>query len=672
MTHTAPFSELNKGSVDKAGGKGASLGEMTQAGIPVPPGFVVLADAFERFIEETDINVEIDNILHEVDPQVMHTVENASEQIQGLIKEREMPDDLREEILSEFDKLGADFVAVRSSATAEDSSSDAWAGQLDSFLNTNRDTLLENVRNCWASLFTPRAIFYRFERFGDDTHTRKVSVAVVVQKMVNSECSGIAFSVHPVTQDYNQFIIEAGFGLGEAIVSGSVTPDSYVVEKKPRRIIDVNISTQTRGLYRVDDGGNEWKDISEPVASSQVLVEDQVTELSELILRVEDHYGFPCDIEWAFENGEFYIVQSRPITTLTAGQPELQKTIDSIKKHDFTLRSQYPMFPAAYFGPPANRYVDNPYLQNGEGPGLIFMLNEGVDVWIDETKKVIVKDTETIKKISNDCLESYRELKEYIEKNKVDDFLELDTFKELIGKITILYKPYSFFADENFETNDEQLLKGLPEIRLEVSEFVVNDVFPLLYKILTKASEKHSIPEDVITKATPLEIEDILSGKQVDIDKDRKIAIVFANGEVSYVTDQEEFTEIENYLKEQNKPGTENASSISGVSATAGKVSGKVIVLSALDYGNAGKVLGGQKDYVLVTPMTRPEIVQYMKNASAFVTDEGGITCHAAIVAREMQKPCIIGTKHATQILKDGDEVEVDADKGVVRKISKN
>lgn len=162
-------------------------------------------------------------------------------------------------------------------------------------------------------MFTPRAIFYRFEKGLDKS---KISVAVVVQKMIQSEVSGIAFSVHPVTEDQNQLIIEAGFGLGEAIVSGSVTPDSYVVEKEPRGILDININEQNRALYRGESGGVEWKDLPKEKAESQVLSKDQILELAELIIKIEDHYGFPCDIEWAYENREFYIVQSRPITML--------------------------------------------------------------------------------------------------------------------------------------------------------------------------------------------------------------------------------------------------------------------------------------------------------------------------------------------------------------------
>src|SRR3989338_3582902 len=217
------FKEISKLDVPIAGGKGASLGEMT--------------------------HVEIDSILHKVKHDDINTVENASEQIKALILSAEMSEDIADEIVKSFKRLGAKYVAVRSSATSEDSASAAWAGQLESYLNTTEKNLLENVKKCWASLFTPRAIFYRFEK---NLHTSKISVAVVIQKMIESDVSGIAFSVHPVTQDKNQLIIESAYGLGEAIVSGQITPDGYVVEKEPRRIIDENIANQERGLYRIN------------------------------------------------------------------------------------------------------------------------------------------------------------------------------------------------------------------------------------------------------------------------------------------------------------------------------------------------------------------------------------------------------------------------------------
>ena len=308
MGLTLKFEDIGKDDVSIAGGKGASLGEMTQAGIPVPPGFVVTSGLFDEFLRVTDINVEIDAALADVNVAAMHTIENASEVIRSLIINATMLENIVREIERAFFELGVEFVAVRSSATAEDGASAAWAGQLDTFLNTTSKDLIPNVQKCWASLFTPRAIFYRFEQGLDTTD---ISVAVVIQKMVQSEVSGVAFSVHPVTQDRNQLIIEAGWGLGEAIVSGSITPDSYVLTKDDWQILDVNVSEQEKMV-----GQDGWTEVSIEKRGAQKLTSQQIIELGKLVAKIEDHYGFPVDVEWALEGGKFYITQSRPITTL--------------------------------------------------------------------------------------------------------------------------------------------------------------------------------------------------------------------------------------------------------------------------------------------------------------------------------------------------------------------
>lgn len=313
MEFIKSFQHIGKRDSDSAGGKGASLGEMTQAGIPVPPGYVVLTSAFERFLDETELHEEIQARLDGVNHHEMETVERASSEIQSLLLNATMPEDIGGEVIRAFHTLGAEFVAVRSSATAEDGASASWAGELDSYLNTTEAELLRNVQRCWASLFTPRAIFYRFEK---GFQVGKVSVAVVVQKMIASEVSGIAFSVHPVTEDPNQLIIEAGWGLGEAIVSGSITPDNYVVDKRDFSLVDSYISDQERKLIRKAGGGNEWVEVAPTKREAQKLAHEKVMEMAKLVVRIERHYGFPCDIEWALEDGVLYIVQSRPITTL--------------------------------------------------------------------------------------------------------------------------------------------------------------------------------------------------------------------------------------------------------------------------------------------------------------------------------------------------------------------
>jgi len=216
-------------------------------------------------------------------------------------------------VSSDFIKLGAKFVAVRSSATAEDSSVASWAGELETYLDTIEKTLLDNVKKCWSSLFTPRAIFYRQEKKLLKT---KVSVAVVIQKMVESEISGIAFTVHPVTRDKNQLIIEAGWGLGEAIVSGQVTPDAYVVDKRDLSIMDINIAKQEMMIIRKAGGGIKHAAVAKAKLEKQKLNGKQIIELAKICVQIEKHYKKPQDIEWAFAKGKFYITQSRPITTL--------------------------------------------------------------------------------------------------------------------------------------------------------------------------------------------------------------------------------------------------------------------------------------------------------------------------------------------------------------------
>ncbi|KKQ62233.1 MAG: Phosphoenolpyruvate synthase [Parcubacteria group bacterium GW2011_GWE2_38_18] len=311
--YTKTFIQLNKNDSTIAGGKGASLGEMIKAKMPVPPGFVVLADAFNRFLVESDLLVDIESIIKKVNHNELHSVTKASETIRQLIDNAEMSRELAEKIITEYKKLNTKFVAVRSSATAEDSSSASWAGELETYLHVTENNLLKTVKLCWSSLFTPRAIYYRFEK---KMHKQYIAVAVVVQKMIDSEVSGIVFTVHPITKNKNQMIIEAGFGLGEAIVSGQITPDAYVVDKRNFSILDINIAQQKTMIIKAGTGGTKKIKITKNDQEKQKLSKKQIINLTKLCLNIEKHYNFPCDIEWAFEKGKFYITQSRPITAL--------------------------------------------------------------------------------------------------------------------------------------------------------------------------------------------------------------------------------------------------------------------------------------------------------------------------------------------------------------------
>lgn len=191
--------------------------------------------------------------------------------------------------------------------------SNAWAGQLESYLNITEEYLLENIKKCWASLFTPRAIAYRFEKGLDK---EKISVAVIIQKFIAGEASGVAFSVHPVTKDKTHIVIESCLGIGIAIVSGEITPDMYVVEKQSWKILEKNINEQEKAIVPLKDGDVEWQILTKDKGGKQKLSDYEIIELSKLIIKIEDHFAFPVDVEWVMENQKISIVQSRPITNL--------------------------------------------------------------------------------------------------------------------------------------------------------------------------------------------------------------------------------------------------------------------------------------------------------------------------------------------------------------------
>ncbi len=446
MSYIAWFKDLTKDSIPIAGGKGANLGEMFRLGLPVPGGFAVTAQTYKEYIERTRIKDKIAALLQGLNTEDNDTLQQVAEDVQKLIVSTPIPEDMAEEIMDSYELLGANqkkandfitgndvFVAVRSSATAEDLPEASFAGQQATFLNVKgKRNVVTAVLACWASLFTARAIYYRQKNKFDHM---SVLISAIVQKMVNADQSGIMFTVNPSTNQENEIVIEAVFGLGEMIVGGEVSPDLYIVDKNTREIKKIEVKKKEYGLFRTDSGKNEKRKLGPNLQTAQVLNEKQVLELARLGKKLEEHYGRPQDIEWAAERGEILIVQTRAVTTFKP------------KKGD-------------------------------ERAGIV----------------------------------------------------------EEIGKI---------------------ILKG--------------------------------------------------------------------------------------------------------ETASGGVYSGKVKIVH--DPSELGKV---EKGDILVTTMTTPDMVPAMQRAGAIITDEGGMTCHAAIVSREMGTPCLVGTEHAMEILKDGEIVTVHASRGVV------
>ena len=453
--------DVNADDVGTVGGKAASLGELIGAGLPVPPGFTVTAGTYRTFIEEAGIDEELFAAV-DVDPEDSVALREAEQTASELIMETPLPDDVREEVVERYRSMGEDgaeaFVAVRSSATAEDLPDSSFAGQQETFLNVREQDLIRRVKECWASLFTQRAIYYRQQRGFPHAD---VDIAVVVQRMVDAEKSGVMFTSHPSTGD-PQITIEAAWGLGEAVVSGTVSPDNYVYDRERGTVDNVTIAEKKVEMVKDAETGETVElDIEGDRRTARVLSDDEIGDLVALGERVEEHYGTPQDVEWAIHDGEIYMLQSRPITT--------------IQERD-----------------------------DAEAAG----------------------------------------------------------------------------------TGGETPRKSA-------------------------AGDASSGQPGAGTVSADGEDEDVL---------------------------------------------------VDGLGASPGVVSGAVRIVHKLDHLDQV-----QEGDVMVTEMTMPDMVPAMKRAAGIVTDEGGMTSHAAIISRELGVPAVVGTGNGTRVLEDGQQVTLDGDKGTIR-----
>jgi len=322
------FNEVTKDDVPTVGGKGANLGEMTRAEIPVPPGFIVTAHAYFDFIKKSGLKDKIRHTLQPLDTSDSKQLQQIAAEVKKLIMDAAMSPELAIDIEQSYLKMGGGLVAVRSSATAEDLPEASFAGQQRTFLNVEGEKeVVAAVQECWASLFEPRAIFYRHHQGFDHF---KVGIAVPVQKMIQSQASGVMFTLEPVTSASDKIVIEAVFGLGEAIVSGEITPDLYVIDKDNLEILTRKTANQESQLIKNPDAdaeeANIWMPLPASTQSQPKLNDSEITKLAWLGKQIENHYRFPQDIEWAKEDNKIYILQTRPVTTIkevAEAEPEI-------------------------------------------------------------------------------------------------------------------------------------------------------------------------------------------------------------------------------------------------------------------------------------------------------------------------------------------------------------
>lgn len=341
------FKEIDKNDLPKVGGKGANLGEMTQAGFPVPNGFAVTVAGYDIFLEENELSREINNLQKTVDVDDPRQLNNTSRKIQRLVNSSKIPKTVSDDVIKAYKKLFPSYkkglVAVRSSATAEDLPTASFAGQQATFLNIKGEAnLLESVRKCWASLFTARAIFYR--EHNNIVHS-KVKISVIVQKMIQSSVSGVLFTVDPVTQEKDRVLIEAVWGLGELIVQGSVVPDKYVVQKETFSLLSKQISDQSIQLIKKGEKTIE-SDVPKKIRDLQKLSDEEIITLAKIGDKLQKHYYFPQDVEWAKEGKKLYIVQTRPVTTIkTKKETKIEKTKEGFQITETPILTGTPASP---------------------------------------------------------------------------------------------------------------------------------------------------------------------------------------------------------------------------------------------------------------------------------------------------------------------------------------
>lgn len=320
--------ELGKEDIPLVGGKCANLGELLgRIGVPVPNGFAVSAHAYEAFLKKTGAEKKIEGMLSGVSMEDMESLQEASKKIRHYIESLPMPEDMGSDILGAYRELCRQAgrksvaVAVRSSATAEDLPGASFAGQQDTFLNVTGKDLLESVKRCWSSLFTPRAIFYRQEKgfaHGD------VLISVAVQELIPSKVSGVMFTIEPVSGARDKVVINASWGLGEAVVSGQITPDEYVVEKETLRVVDKRIAKKEKQIVSDSKGGTKWSPVPKKMTEQPSLSDKTVLRLAKYGAQIEAHYGTAQDIEWALDDRDrLFILQARP-ETVYAGKTEVK------------------------------------------------------------------------------------------------------------------------------------------------------------------------------------------------------------------------------------------------------------------------------------------------------------------------------------------------------------
>ncbi len=570
----------------QVGNKAFNLAILKQAGFAVPNGFVLAKEAFEQWHETA------------------------------------IPTHIQQEILAAFDKLDVDTVAVRSSASNEDSATASWAGQFESVLQVTRDNLISAILTCWHSALSERSKTYGQTK---SCPTTKPSMAVLIQAMVPSETAGVAFSMHPIHGTSN-IVIEAVSGLGEKLVSGQVTPEQFIVDKKNTHCL---------------------QSPSFPLT----LAPHEVEELTAIITQVEQLFGYPVDVEWAKADTTFWLVQSRPITTEQTNIAD--RTLRPTVKRDLSLFSVQAWQKG--YGP----YFESAYQHSHRA--LFYYDGKKVNFY------PILSDFTHFKKVIIPRVITDRKLFDRLNRNFKEQILSLKAVREISQEnIAIIFETIAQAMSFYMIVVGDAFVEAVPEAweSRHLSEGILYELDEKVEHFLVIKLRQSGINPQLAHVLSFTEANLLLNNQSLDTEtiSSRLTGYILENDTLHNQANFAAFCGHRNFINPE-QTDVQSAFELSGQVAYPGIVTGKAkLVLSRND------ISAVQEGDIIVCTMTNVNYYPAMVKAAGVITDEGGITCHAAIAVRELQKPCIVGTKVALQVITDGEQITLDAIQGKVFK----
>ena len=664
-----PLNSADAGLSPLVGGKASKLRLLKLNGFRVPDGVVVGVDCFRFFLEEHELVADIDERLAEWRSATNGDRPRVSAEIRELIESRSIPQELADALASAMECLGGDArFAVRSSGVAEDGSERSWAGQFDSYLDVSVGDVASSVRKCWASAFSARAMDYHPEAYRSTTEVR---FAVIVQLMVRADVAGVAFSRHPTSGDASKVYIEAVPGYGDELVSGATTPFAATLSKEDHVLLKRNVISETY---------------------ERLLTVPQLIEIAETVERIESTVGVPVDVEWAIEAGTLNILQARPITGRDVAVDLLavaNQSVLNINDYELTfkvtglsflfcdmLASGFsylePLF-ICYDGD-FRQYFPNPIMEKAAREGYQWLSTAG---GFDPYKVDFERFRgESLARVSTILAKEAEEL------TASDGEAVFDTFAQLMRRysrmdIQFTNLTYHYAADD---TNVADNLRRLAEFK-DVARAWVNDMLiepdSAYATIVDKVAKLCGHPNEIVEGFSVAELLACVDGKEADAaqlqrarERTSAYAIYFRRDDRIYVQG-EAAQKLYAGITSREKAVQDSALIGHVANKPVSFVKGSVRVIN-VDYADVARMerqMAAMEDgEILVAEFTAPELMPACRKAAAIVTDLGGMLSHAAIVSREFGIPCLVGTRFASKILRNGDMVEIDLEAGLVNR----